>query len=194
MNTYAWSITGNASIQGLASGQSAEVIAGGINNTPFTISLTIVDGNGCISNCQQVLAVEDNLPPTFSLPLLNTNYCVEYVSDALYNQGYENTYLDITYIRPDYYLFAIGSTLLDLSATTDNCALALSPIAWTIDYGNNGSIELSGTGQLSAYSSDIQFPIGTNRISYTVADAAGNTTVQFVDLLIVPRPQISNNF
>jgi len=194
MATYAWSITGNGSIQGLANGQSVNVAAGAMNNSPFTLSVTIVDGNGCSSNCQQVLAVQDNTPPTFSLPLLNASYCVEYVSEALYNPGQENTYLDITYIRPDYYLFANGSTLLNLNALSDNCALAVSPIAWTIDFGNNGSIELSGAGQLSAYGSDIQFPLGTNRISYTVTDAVGNTTVQFINLVVTPRPEISNNF
>jgi PKD repeat protein len=119
---------------------------------------------------------------------------VEYVSQALYNPGQENTPLDITYIRPDYYLVAAGSTLLNLGAVADNCALALQPIAWSIDFGNNGSVEFSGNGQLSTYGSDIQFPLGTSRISYTVTDAAGNVSVKFVDLVVTPRPVISNIF
>jgi len=194
MSTYAWSITGNATIAGSANASSVSVTAGAINNTPFTLSLTMVSASGCSSTCQQLLQVSDNLPPTFTLPLLSAGYCVEYVFDALYNQGQENTPLDITYIRPDYYLFANGSTLLNLGSVADNCALAINPIAWTIDFGNNGSIELSGTGQLSTHGADIQFPLGTNRINYTVTDAVGNVTVQFVDLIVTPRPVISNNF
>ena len=194
MTTYAWSISGNGSIQGLANGQSVSVTSGTSNNMPFTLSLTIADAIGCSSNCQQGVNVEDNTPPSFSLPLISASYCVELVSDALYNPGFENTTLDITYIRPDYYLLKSGSILLNLSSLADNCALAVSPIAWTIDLGNNGSIELSGSGQLSAHGSDIQFPLGTNRISYTVTDAVGNTTVQFINLVVTPRPVISSVF
>lgn len=194
MATYAWSITGNGSISGATDGSSVNVTAGAINNIPFTLSLAMTATVGCSSNCQQVFSVQDNIPPTFTLPLLNAGYCVEYVSDALYNPGQENTPLDITYIRPDYYLFANGSPLLNLGSVADNCALAINPISWTIDFGNNGSIELSGTGQLSAHGSDIQFPLGINRISYTVTDAVGNVSVQFVDLTVTPRPIISNNF
>ncbi len=194
MASYVWSITGNGSITGSANASSVSVTAGAINNAQFTLLVTLTDAIGCSSNCQQVLQVTDNVPPTFTLPLLTAGYCVEYVSDALYNQGYENTPLDITYIRPDYYLFVNGSTLLNLGSVTDNCALAMNPIAWTIDFGNNGSIELAGTGQLSTHGADIQFPLGTNRINYTVTDAVGNVTIQFVDLIVTPRPVISNNF
>ena len=194
MATYAWSITGNGTITGLTNGATVDVTAGNLNNKPLTLSLTLTNATGCTSTCQQVVQVGDNIQPTFTLPLLNAGYCVEYVSDALYNPGQENTPLDITYIRPDYYLFANGSPLLNLGSVFDNCALAVNPIAWTIDFGNNGSIELSGTGQLSTYGSDIQFPLGINRISYTVTDAVGNVSVQFVDLTVTPRPIINNNF
>jgi hypothetical protein len=194
MTSYAWSITGNGSITGVTNGRNVTVAAGAINNSPVTLSLAMTDVNGCSLNCQQTFMVEDNIPPTFTLPLLSAGYCVEYVSQALYNPGQENTPLDITYIRPDYYLVAAGSTLLNLGAVADNCALALQPIAWSIDFGNNGSVELSGSGQLSTYGSDIQFPLGTSRISYTVTDAAGNVSVKFVDLVVTPRPVISNIF
>jgi len=194
MTSYAWSITGNGSISGATNGQSVNVTAGPINNSPFTLSLAMTNATGCTSNCQQVIQVADNVPPTFTLPLLSAGYCVEYVSQALYNPGQENTALDITYLRPDYYLVAVGSTLLNLSSLADNCALAVNPVAWTIDFGNNGSIELSGSGQLSTHGSELQFPLGTNRISYTVTDAVGNVSVQFVNLVVTPRPVISNNF
>jgi len=190
---YAWSITGNGTIQGLTTGESVTVTAGAVNNSSFTLSLALTGSNGCTSNCQQVISVEDNVPPTFVLPVL-TSQCVEYVSQALYNPGQENTPLDITYIRPDYYLVTTGSTMLNLSSEADNCALAVNPISWTIDFGNNGSIEFSGAGQLSTYGLDIQFPLGTNRISYTVTDLVGNVRVQFTDLIVTPRPVISNNF
>ena len=194
MTSYAWSITGNGSISGATNGRSVNVTAGAANNSQFTLSLAMTNSTGCTSNCQQVYSVEDNIPPTFTLPLLNASYCVEYVSQALYNPGQENTALDITYLRPDYYLVAVGSTLLNLGSVADNCALAVNPIAWTIDFGNNGSIELSGTGQLSTYGTEIQFPLGTNRISYMVTDAVGNVSVRFADLIVTPRPIISNNF
>lgn len=194
MTSYAWSITGNGSISGAANGQSVNVTAGPTNNSQFTLSLAMTNATGCSSNCQQVFQVADNVPPTFTLPLLSAGYCVEYVSQALYNPGQENTALDITYLRPDYYLVAAGSTLLNLGSLADNCALAVNPVAWTIDFGNNGSIELSGTGQISTYGSELQFPLGTNRISYTVTDKAGNVTIQSVDVVVTPRPIISNNF
>jgi len=194
MTTYNWSITGNGSIPGSTTGSGVNVTAGPLNNSPFTLSLAITDANGCSSDCQKVVMVEDNEPPMFNLPLLSSFYCVEYVTQALYNEGQENTQLDITYTRPDYYLFATGSTLLNLAALTDNCALGSNAIAWTVDFGNNGSIELSGNGQLSTYGSDIQFPPGTSRINYTVTDVAGNVRAGFVDLLITRRPDISKNF
>jgi len=194
MTSYAWSITGNGSISGATNGSSVNVTAGAANNSQFTLSLAMTNSTGCTSNCQQVYSVEDNTPPTFTLPLLNAGYCVEYVSQALYNPGQENTDLDITWLRPDYYLVAAGSTLLNLGSVADNCALAVNPIAWTIDFGNNGSIEFSGTGQLSTYGTELQFPLGTNRISYTVTDKVGNVTIQFVDVVVTPRPIISNNF
>ncbi len=194
MTTYAWSITGNGSISGATNGQSVNVTAGPTNNIQITLSLTMTNATGCSSNCKQVFQVADNVPPTFTLPLLSAGYCVEYVSQALYNPGQENTALDITWLRPDYYLVAIGSTQLNLGSLADNCALAVNPVAWTIDFGNNGSIELTGTGQLSTYGSELQFPLGTNRISYTVTDKVGNVTIQFVDVVVTPRPVISNNF
>jgi len=194
MTSYAWSITGNGSISGATNGQSVSVTAGPTNNSQFTLSLAMTNATGCSSNCQQVFQVADNVPPTFTLPLLSAGYCVEYVSQALYNPGQENTPLDITYLRPDYFLVAVGSTLLNLGSLADNCALAVNPVAWTIDFGNNGSIEFSGSGQLSTYGSELQFPLGTNRISYTVTDKVGNVSIQFVDLVVTPRPMISNNF
>ena len=194
MTSYAWSITGNGTIAGATNGRSVNITAGTLNNSGFTLSLSVTDAIGCSSNCQQVFSVSDNVPPTFLLPLLNAGYCVEYVSQTLYNPGFENTELDITYLRPDYYLFAVGSTLLNLRSMADNCALAANPIAWTIDFGNNGSIDLTGTGQLSTWASEIRFPLGINRISYTVTDMAGNISVQFTDLIVTPRPLISNNF
>ncbi len=194
MAAYNWSISGNGSIPGSTAGTDVNVTTGPLINTPFTLSLTMTDMNGCSSDCQKVVTVQDNEPPTYTLPVLNSFYCVELVTQGLYNEGQENTQLDITYARPDYYLFATGSTLLNLSALADNCDLGVNAIAWTIDFANNGSIELSGNGQLSTYGSDIQFPLGTSRITYTVTDSAGNIRTGFVDLLIIPRPEITKNF
>lgn len=194
MSSYLWSASGNGSIVGSKTSSTVEITAGMANNSPLTLNLTFTNSSGCSASCQEVIQVEDNTPPTFSLPILNSEYCVEYVVDALYNPGKEDTEYDITYIRPDYFLFAQGNTLLNISNLDDNCGLSASPITWQIDFGNDGTTDFSGTGQLSANSADIKFPIGTHKIDYSVTDAVGNITTQSTFLNIKERPIISKNF
>jgi hypothetical protein len=186
--TYSWAMTGATTASGTG---AIGVHAFNVGITTITWTATNVSGT---DNCTQTVTVTDNQAPTFTLPILASGYCVEAIFQAVYNPGQENTNLDITYIRPDYYLFGAGFTLLDLSSVADNCAPASPAIAWAIDFGNNGSVDLSGTGQLSAYGTALQFPLGTNRITYTVTDTAGITTVKFVDLVVIPRPDIIKNF
>ena len=89
--------------------------------------------------------------------------------------------------------------MLNISAQTDNCALAANPIAWTIHFADT-TPDLSGSGQLSAYVpvlplTGIPFPVGTNTITYTLTDAAGNVSIsESVDLIVTPRPDILKLF
>jgi hypothetical protein len=128
------------------------------------------------------------------VPTLADGYCPIDIFQAKFNNApYPN---DLYYLRPDYYIFGVGSPILDLDLTKiiENCGLAANPIAWAIDFGNNGGLpDLSGNGQLSLYGIPIQFPVGDNKITYTVADAAvsANTTTHTVILTVIPRPVIT---
>jgi hypothetical protein len=168
---------------------------GALSNTAEVTLAPIVDPDLTNNSSTFVTTITDDIPPTFTLPSLAIGYCVEPIYQAIFNDVPDGDPTDLTFIRPDYYKFIPPSSILDLSSVADNCALkAPEPISWTIDFGNDGSIDLSGSGQLSGYGSEIQLPLGTNRITYTVTDAAGNTSVQFIDLEVVPRPEINKNF
>lgn len=193
MDYYLWSIAGNGSITSGIISQTADILAGNSCST-YTVKLAMAK-NGASSNCEHTITVTDTIRPAFTLPLLATGYCVEDISQAVYNEVPEGNPLDLTYPRPDYYIFGVGFTMLNLPSYSDNCALkAPEPISWSIDFGNNGSIEYSGNGQLSAYGTAIHFPVGTNRITCTVTDAVGNTRVKFVDLVVIPRPVMTKIF
>jgi hypothetical protein len=207
MDTYTWSVTGNASITSGTNSQTVTVLAGN-SCSDYTLKLDLTI-NGATSACSQTVSVTDNIMPTFTLPTLAAGHCVENIYEAVYLhdpvEPDDPDDDDLTYQRPDYYIFEKGSAILNLPSYSDNCALAVNPISWTIDFENDGTIDLSGTGQLQDYNSlplvfpdrpvsGIKFPLGTNRITYTVADAAGNTMVQFVDLVVIPRPTIIKNF
>ncbi len=57
MNNYAWSISGNGSINGNAARQTVSVIAGATAGA-FTLVLTITDGSGCTASCTNVVVVQ----------------------------------------------------------------------------------------------------------------------------------------
>ena len=194
------SIANGASVPILLRGTPVCSAIGSLSNTA-TVSLSqITDPDLTNNTSTESTLIEDDTDPTFDLPTLASGYCVEDIYQAVYNDDQSDPVLDLTYPRPDYYLFAAGFTHLNLSNVADNCALkSPEPISWTIDFGNDGSVNLSGTGQLENYvpiapALGIEFPLGTNRITYTVTDAAGNTTVQYRDLVVLPRPDITRNF
>jgi len=164
----------------------------------YRYNCVVKDACGQILSTSQKVITIDILPPTFTCPILNASYCVEDISEAVYNEGAENTPNDLTTLRPDYYMFVAFGTMLDISAQADNCALAANPIAWTIHFAD-ATPDLSGSGQLSAYVpvsplTGIHFPVGTNTISYTLTDAVGNKTILSVDLVVDPRPDIVKTF
>jgi len=162
-----------------------------INNTTTTVYTFTPAADQCAVSTTLTITVEDLIKPSFVLPTLADSYCPADIFQAIVNPNPTDPELDLTFHRPDYYIFGIGSTILDLDLTkiTDNCSMAANPISWTIDFGNNGSVDLSGTGQLSGNITAIQFPVGDNKVSYTVTDAAGNVSLpQYVILHVIPRP------
>lgn len=183
--TYNWTGPGTFN-------SSAEDLTGLIEGV---YSVTVTDANDCIYSDNYVVGISpDTTPPIFTQNILAAGYCPEDIYEAKYNEDQSDSEWDLTFHRPDYYLFASGFTILNLLSYADNCAMAaIDPIIWVIDFGNDGIPDLTGTGQLSTYEPTapmlgIEFPIGTNRITYTLTDATGNKSYPFYDLVVIPRP------
>ena len=190
--TYTWVMSGATSGSG----------TGPITPNPYffhvgitTITWTATNSAGSDA-CVQTITITDNQAPSFTLPTLATGYCVEGFEQAIFHPGgvyYINDlyYMDgTTPARRDYYIFEANSTELDLTNINDNCGSSLLEISWSIDFGNNSSVDLSGTGQLSTYG-EIHFPIGDNKISWTVTDSNGNTYSDNAILKVLPRPNLN---
>jgi len=213
MTTYAWSITGNGTINGALNGPSVNVTAGNCNNPltncPFTLTLIVTNLNGCSSTCSQVVAVGDILAPTFTAPG-PFEFCVENLISAVFVSNNLEINPD-----PDYYLFMKGNTIFDLDPAilknnfNDNCcANNLLEIHWRIDFTDTPNplapppnltfAPISGNGQPSAYFSDIKLPgDGVNftpvihKITYWLVDCNGNKSLEKeVNITIKPRPNI----
>src|SRR4030095_12707439 len=74
MDTYAWTISGNATISGPANGQTVAVIANGTCGT-FTLNLTSTIGTGNTS-CSRDITISDAIAPVISaLPAPSTIDC-----------------------------------------------------------------------------------------------------------------------
>jgi hypothetical protein len=146
------------------------------------------------SICAPYTCMSDNEPPTFTTPTLNPGYCVEDIYQAIYKDDAQGTSTDLTFVRPDYYTLLIADfNILDLISPADNCTLLTNPISWTINFAD-GRDNITSTGLFSTYVpiipplNKIEFPLGTNHITYTVTDLAGNTTVKSINLVVTPRP------
>ncbi|MFH1120838.1 MAG: HYR domain-containing protein, partial [Bacteroidota bacterium] len=155
--------------------------------TTITWTATNVSGT---DDCTQTITITDDEPPVFILPVLADGYCVEGFDAALYNPGGIYYVDDLTPDRRDYYILTNGNTLLDLTGISDNCPGVVS-IYWEIDFGNDATVDLTGNGQVSV-STPINFPLGTNSVTYTVTDAYGNDTSASVNLTVLPRPDITD--
>jgi hypothetical protein len=172
--------------------------AGEVSNNetcPETITRTYQIENECghVGTCEHIIVIHDIIPPTFSMPA-DTVYCVEDLIDALYNPTGIYPIDDLTYPRPDYYLHLPGNTILDLIELDDNCTAPEDLIIeWQIDFGDNGSIDATGTGQLSG-PPPISFPLGINTIHFTVTDECGNSNSQTLIMVVRPRPDIEDDF
>jgi hypothetical protein len=175
-------------------GATIDAGTGPIGDYTFNVGITTITWTASnvsgSDDCQQTITVIDNEAPTFTLPVLSDGYCVEGFISAIYNPGGTYYIDDLNPDRRDYYILTSGNTLLDLTGLIDNCPGTIT-ISWEIDLGNDGSVELSGNGQISL-STPINFPLGQNLITYTVSDAHGNDTSGFVILTVLPRPDITD--
>jgi hypothetical protein len=192
--TYAWVMTGATTGSG----------SGPITPNPYTFNQGVTTITWTAANitgtdtCQQTITVNDEEDPTFTLPTIPNGFCVTDIFQAVFNP--DGTYPDddLTFLRPDYYTFVPPDVMLDLLNLNDNCTLPGDLIIyWEIDFGDNGGPpDLFGNGQLSGYGGSIQFPLGNNRITYTVTDLSvpGNSSTQSLILVVLPRPDIIQGF
>ncbi|MBK6348248.1 MAG: HYR domain-containing protein [Bacteroidales bacterium] len=182
--TWSWEMTGAVIDNG----------TGPIDNYTFPVGTTTITWTATNASgtdvCTQTITITDDEPPVFTLPVLADGYCVEGFISAIYNPGGTYYIDDLTPDRRDYYILTNGNTLLDLTGVSDNCPGAVT-ISWEIDFGSNATIDLTGNGQISV-STPINFPLGTNLITFTVTDVYGNDTSASVNLTVLPRPDITD--
>jgi hypothetical protein len=214
MVTNAWTITGNGTISGLANTPSVTVVAGDACGS-YTLSLESTL-SGVTSNCSQTVAVTDNIPPTFTLPVTALSYCANRIISANYNAiPTDPDYDDLTTPRPEYYKFVQSSTEFNLTALAGNfadncCATNTLVLHWRVDFSptpnpadpahalvTKASIT-DQTGQPSAYASDIEFPSDgvtftdvTHKLFYWLVDCNGKASAeQTLNITVKPRPNV----
>ena len=182
-------------------------VASGSNPIVVIRTWTVIDGTGNTATCNQRIEVKDSTPPTFTAPPA-FSFCVENVVSADYLLHTLTVNPD-----PDYYLFKKGSTLFDLDPVANNfsdncCATNSLVLHWRFDFANTPNpaappamlthASITGTGQPSTYSTDIQIPGDgvtftnvVNTISYWLVDCNGNGSAEkLVTVTIKPRPDV----
>lgn len=196
--TFSWVRNNTTVLTGIPASGTANPISGTLSSSsPQTMQTTVFTitaaANGCSSSTTASVGVTDNSPPVFLSAPSPVHWCVQDIVQAFWLAG------DITPIRPDWYTFTAGGTTFDLNVSTfqDNCTPAGSLVLhWSILFA--GGATLSGTGQISAYPSNIVFPLGTSVITYWLEDQSGNLTPVSgrpqVMVLVHPRPSITRNF
>jgi hypothetical protein len=76
--TYSWSVTGNGSIPGSATGQSVNVTAGSnCTSGTFTLSLTVTGAGGCQATCTKTVNVVNVTAPVITCPADKQLQCSE---------------------------------------------------------------------------------------------------------------------
>lgn len=197
--TFSWIRDNTTLITGMAASGSGTPITGTLYSTnpqqPETTVFTITaEAAGCSSSTTASVTVLDDEPPYF-LNFPDSIYlCVQDIVEAWWDgMG------DFTPERPDYHTFHSGNTILDLDLATfsDNCSPPEELILhWRIELV--GGTIITGTGQISMYPSNIQFPLGDNTIIYWLEDPSGNVTPEagrpVVTVTVLARPDITRNF
>jgi hypothetical protein len=78
MASWAWSITGNGSIVGSSTAQDVSVTAGATCDTSFTLTLSIVNDNGCVNTCIDTILVNDTINPIVHVPATAKATCATF--------------------------------------------------------------------------------------------------------------------
>jgi formylmethanofuran dehydrogenase subunit C len=159
----------------------------------YSVTWTYDDGHGNTTTQTQNVVIDDVTAPVFNIPTasnggLDWSPCADDITQAQWDQAND----DITPTPPQYATFYQGDTYLDLQLAwlSDNCTAADQlVISWSIQFADNTT--MSGTGQLSAHSGNIQFPIGDNTITYTITDKSNNQASYNYDVAVKPRPVIT---
>jgi hypothetical protein len=182
-------------------------VANGKSPIIVTRTWTLKDAAANESTCTQQIIVEDKTPPMLTPPGPFA-FCVERVWSAAMISSELKINPD-----PDYYLFRKGSTQLDLDPVANNfsdncCATNLLEIHWRIDFTDTPNptppptmlthTSINGTGQPSAYISDIKLPGDgvhftsiVHKITYWLIDCNGNKSEDIVvNITINPRPEM----
>ncbi|MCX6233721.1 MAG: HYR domain-containing protein, partial [Bacteroidetes bacterium] len=212
--TYTWVMTGATTDSG----------SGPIVPDPYTFSQGMTTIRWIATNiagadtCYQIINVIDNVPPTFTITYTTVSYCANNIDSALYNPnptpGIIPEYDDLTYARPEYYLFSEGDTIFNLDPVinnfSDNCCADDGLILhWRIDFSPTPDPSTQAhlpitkpaiadqTGQPSEYG-DIEFPADgvyftdiDHYLYYRLEDCNGNLSAeQMVTITIKPRPNV----
>lgn len=199
------------------SGQAACPTTGSITNTALVEAGTLIDPDLTNNTASVTTLITDDQPPTFTVPG-PFSFCVNNLITATYNPnptpGIIPEYDDITFPRPEYYLFSDGSILFDLDPIINNfndncCEDEALELHWRIEFSpvpNPATVahELiteppipDQTGQPSEYG-DIEFPgdgvYFTNidhHLYYWLVDCNGNPSAeQALIITIKPRPNV----
>jgi hypothetical protein len=205
---WTWEMTGATT--GSGGTEDSDRLPDPIGNTEFNLGTTtitwVATNKSGSDTCFHKVTVLDTIPPVIHQPD-SLEDCMESIYSATYDPAEDDL---LSPDRPDYLLFGAGDTTLDLSPSdySDNCDLTACPdsITWRIDFsevtdqhGNTIAAPfIEGSGQISDYGADIQFPgDGTyesdivHTITYYVTDCSGNTSVAATRKVIVsPRPKI----
>jgi len=165
--------------------------------TSGTYEVEVTDANDCTTTGTWTVTSEDTEPPTFTAPTLATGYCVMGFDEAIYNPGGSYYINDLFYpdmttpARRDYFIL-FPEDLLDIEDISDNCPGNIA-ISWTIDFGNNATVDLNGSGQISDWitpSNPLNLPLGDNLVTWIVTDSSGNQFTNSVIFKVLPRPDI----
>ena len=98
-SSYSWSISGNGTLSGSTTSQTASVTAGQNCNASFTLTLNTTDANGCTSECTKTVAVNDTNSPIITTTIGTLNHTLQCNNAS-----------------------GIASALMEVPTATDNCS------------------------------------------------------------------------